>query len=108
MTEVSLREYFEERIKWLKDLMDERGREVDRHLLDLNHENARILASQSRSVSLEKYEAEMKSLNEKIVNLQRSNNSQEGRQTGSNMVWAYVLAISAVLISLASLVVNWG
>lgn len=106
--EVPLREYIEKQIKWIKDLMDERSKETERRLGDLNHENARILASQARSVSLEKYEAEMKGVNEKITDLQKSRNITTGRERQSSTVWAYVLAIGAILIAMASLIASMG
>lgn len=115
MTDVSYKEHFDVEIRWLKTLIDERDRstqialnlqakEYERRLETLNHENARILEAQSKSVSLEKYELEIERLQQDLVTLQKKDSTDIGRKEGATATWAYVLAGIAIIISIVGIV----
>jgi len=88
--------YFEEKFKNIELRFDTvekekilQAREYERRLNDLNHENARVLAQQDRSVSVEKFEVVISQVYSKIDDIKKDilplsdfKQKTEGRGTG--------------------------
>ena len=88
--------YFEEKFKNIELRFDTvekekilQAREYERRLNDLNHENARVLAQQDKSVSVEKFEGVVSQIYSKIDDIKKDilplsdfKQNTEGRGTG--------------------------
>lgn len=60
--------YFEEKFEVRDITLEKQAKEYERRLEGLNHENARILAAQDKSVSAEKFDGAISQLYQKIEN----------------------------------------
>jgi len=88
--------YFEEKFKNIELRFDTvekekilQAREYERRLNDLNHENARVLAQQDKSVSVEKFEGSIAQIYSKLEDLKKDmiplagyKEKQEGHGSG--------------------------
>lgn len=85
--------FFEEKFNQRDANLKAQAREYERRLEGLNHENERILASQEKSVSVEKFDGEVgkiyqqmentiSTLRKDIVDLKEFKQKQEGRGQG--------------------------
>jgi hypothetical protein len=85
--------YTKREFKHLKVALKLQAKEYERRLTDLNHENARILAAQEKSVSVEKFDgavgqiyekhdSTMRELRKDIIDLKEFKQKQEGKGQG--------------------------
>lgn len=112
MTDVSLKEHLEHRIAALDIRIDRRLIEMDkalqmeageirRRLGDLNHEQSRLAADRERYLQKEIFEEQRRSLDKWRDDVNAFIASNTGRDRGISLVWAVVLAIVGLSMSVA-------
>lgn len=102
-----VKKFFDEKIKTRdKDLLKQ-AKEYERRLGELNHENARILAAQEKSVSIDKFdgvtgqiyqklETTIGELRRDIVDLKEFKQKQEGKGQGGKDIMDIIKLIIIV------------
>lgn len=99
--------FFEEKIKTRDKDLKKQAKEYERRLGDLNHENARILAAQDKSVSVEKFDGTVSQIYQKlentigelrrdIIDLKEFKQKQDGKGQGSKEVFEIIKLVIVI------------
>lgn len=100
--------FFDEKIKSRDKELGKQAKEYERRLGDLNHENARILAAQDKSVSVDKFEGAVGQIYQKlenttgelrkdIIDLKEFKQKQDGKGQGGKDV-LYIITIIILIV----------
>jgi hypothetical protein len=105
-TLLSLKEYFEEKLKAMDNAVNKAEAAHERRLENMNEFRSQLKDQQQTFVERNYFEVQHTKLEEKIKELKTYMDKLEGRKEGGSIIWAYVVAVISLLAAFLSITIT--